>query len=232
MHTAEASRAPVQYFHRKHLFRNAPSRHEIEAFVETWSRLKPDKYLENPANRSRRVAKFVFSHDDEIIRPISDTCFFQKSAINSLLGGINRIYERSEAAFLGSPVLKDILDQDCRHVCDIDDRKSWLITCHQFRIHCRAGAFGQPTPEGLHCDGHSFVFQHFIQKNSVVGGQSRICSRNGTTLALLTLDTFLETIFLDDRELLHEVSSLALAPESVREGFRDMLIVDFDAVEA
>lgn len=182
-------RSPAQYFHRKHRFLNAPSRHDVDAFLETRSRLKPDRYLDNPANRSRRVAKFVFSHDDKIIRPIADTAFFQKKAVNPLLGGIHRIYERSEATFLGSPVLQDVLDQDCRHVREIDERPSWLITCHQFRIHCRAGESGQPTPGGLHCDKHRFVFQHFIGKSSVVGGQSRICSGNGATLALLTLET-------------------------------------------
>lgn len=221
----------MHFVHRTYVFKSHLGPNDVEAFVATWSRLQPDQYLEKPLSRSRRVTKFLFSRRERLLTPLQDTSFFQSSTVNSLLGGISRVYKRSEPGFIDSPVLRDILEQDAEHVCENDHTEKWLVTCHQFRIHCRAGEAGQPTPEGLHCDGHSYVFQHFIQKSAVVGGESRVCTRSGETIARITLSTFLETVFLDDRELLHEVSPITLTSRSGPEGYRDMLIVDFDPVE-
>ncbi len=151
---AQPQRASFLHFHRPHTFRTFPSSHEIAEYLETWSRsaarpvfgaFRPIGHAGSRSSSTPAMQTFCNLYKTPV--------FFQSSAVNPLLGGVTRHYQRSEPALIGSPALTDLLEQDCRHICEIGHGKRWLITCRQFRIHCRAGEIGQPTPEGLHCDG-------------------------------------------------------------------------------
>ncbi|MNG39230.1 hypothetical protein D3C84_1272220 [compost metagenome] len=54
---------------------------------------------------------------------------------------------------------------------------------------------------------------------------------NGETVFSATLTDHMETIVLNDRTLLHEVSPLQKPHTSSNPGTRDMLIIDFDLTE-
>ncbi|WP_085707577.1 2OG-Fe dioxygenase family protein [Pseudomonas sp. B35(2017)] len=207
-------------------------REACRAFNRTWDNLPPDTYL-NAENgrRERRICKFEYRQRERHWTPLDDCHFFQAQAHNPLLGGVQRTYAHSEPAFTGSPVLRSLLAADLALMDLAVGHRDWLVTCHQFRILCDETREGQATPEGRHRDGHDFVFQHLIQRQHVIGGESRIFTENGDNVFSATLTNYLETVVLNDRILLHEVSPLQKLGISSNHSTRDMLIIDFDLAD-
>lgn len=202
------------------------------AFNATWNNLQPDTYLGVESGiRKRRICKFEFRQRDRLWKTLENCDFFQVQAHNPLLGGIQRIYARSEAAFIESPVLQTLLAADMALMELTVGQRDWLVTCHQFRVLCDERNTGQATPEGRHRDGHDFVFQHLIQRHSVIGGESRVFRDNGEIALSTTLKNYMETVVLNDRELLHDVAPLQKSNTCLALGTRDMLIIDFDLVD-
>lgn len=202
------------------------------AFNATWNNLLPDTYLGvEHGMRKRRICKFEYRQRDRLWKPIEDCDFFQAQSHNPLLGGVLRTFERCETAFIDSPVLLTLLAADMALMERTLGLRDWRVTCHQFRVLCDEHNAGQPTPEGRHRDGHDFVFQHLIQRHSVTGGESRVFHENGETVFNSALTTYMETIVLNDRKLLHDVSPLQKSPSRLTHGIRDMLIIDFNLVE-
>ncbi len=202
------------------------------AFNATWNNLQPDSYLSvGNGTRERCICKFEYRQRDRRWKTLENCHFFQTQAHNPLLGGIQRTYARSETSFTSSPVLQTLLAADLALLDLTVGHRDWLVTCHQFRILCDEHNAGQATPEGRHRDGHDFVFQHLIQRQLVIGGESRVFHENGETVFSATLTDYMETIVLNDRTLLHEVSPLQKPHTSSNPGTRDMLIIDFDLTE-
>ncbi|WP_165957307.1 2OG-Fe dioxygenase family protein [Pseudomonas sp. H9] len=201
-----------------------------QAFNATWDDLPSDSYLTAEYGaRERRICKFDYHQHDRRWRPLQDCHFFQTQADNPLLGGVERLYTRSCAAFIDSPVLHTLLAADLALMDLTVGAHDWRVTCHQFRTLCDQQHQGQATPEGRHRDGHDFVFQHLIKREAVIGGESRIFRDDGATVFSATLTGDMETIALNDRRLLHEVSPLKMFNGALQ-GIRDMLIIDFDRV--
>lgn len=203
-----------------------------QAFNATWEHLHPDVYLsaENGI-RERRICKFEYRQRERQWTSLQDCHFFQAQTHNPLLGGVQRTYSRSEAAFIESPVLQTLLAADLALMDLAVGPRDWLVTCHQFRILCDQRNAGHATPEGRHRDGHDFVFQHLIQRQHVVGGESRVFNERGDCVFRATLMDYMETAVLNDRTLLHEVSPLQTSSTHSDRGSRDMLIIDFDLAD-
>lgn len=201
-------------------------------FNATWERLCADAYLsaEN-GSRERRICKFEYRHREGQWTPLPDCHFFQTEAHNPLLGGVQRTYQRSEATFIESAVLRSLLAADLALMELTVGRRDWLVTCHQFRILCDPGHSGHATPEGRHRDGHDYVFQHLINRQHVIGGESRIFHDDSGCVFNATLTDYLETIVLNDRILMHDVSPLQTSGINSDRGSRDMLIIDFDLAD-
>lgn len=207
--------------------------HDVsQAFNATWEHLHPDTYLsvENGI-RQRRICKFEYRQRERQWTPLQDCHFFQAQAHNPLLGGVQRTYSRSESTFIESPVLQTVLAADLALMDLAVGPRDWLVTCHQFRILCDRRNAGLATPEGRHRDGHDFVFQHLIQRQGVIGGESRIFNESGDCVFKATLTDYMETAVLNDRILLHEVSPLQTSSINSNRGSRDMLIIDFDLAD-
>ncbi|HJR30667.1 MAG TPA: 2OG-Fe dioxygenase family protein [Pseudomonas sp.] len=181
--------------------------------------------------RERRICKFEYRQRERQWTPLQDCHFFQAQAHNPLLGGVQRTYSRSEAAFIDSLVLQTLLAADLALMDLAVGPRDWLVTCHQFRILCDQSNAGHATPEGRHRDGHDFVFQHLIQRQHVIGGESRIFNENDDCVFSTTLTDYMETVVLNDRILLHEVSPLQTSRLDPDRGSRDMLIIDFDQAD-
>ncbi|MBC3272858.1 2OG-Fe dioxygenase family protein [Pseudomonas sp. SWRI81] len=207
-------------------------RGDCRAFNATWERLPRDGYLHAQNGvRERRICKFEYRHRAHQWTPLPDCHFFQAQAHNPLLGGVQRTYTRSEAAFIDSAVLRTLLAADLALMELTVGPRDWLVTCHQFRILCDERNAGHATPEGRHRDGHDFVFQHLIQRQQVTGGESRIFAEEGDCVFSATLTDYMETVVLNDRILLHEVSPLQTSGMHSDRGSRDMLIIDFDLAD-
>lgn len=207
-------------------------REACRAFNATWEHLHTDAYLsaENGL-RERRICKFQYRQRERQWTALQDCHFFQAETDNPLLGGVQRTYTRCEATFIDSPILQTLLAADLALLDMALGPRDWLVTCHQFRILCDQGNAGQATPEGRHRDGHDFVFQHLIQRQHVIGGESRIFDEEGGQVFSATLTDYLETLVLNDRILLHEVSPLQTSSINSDRGSRDMLIIDFDLAD-
>ncbi|QHA88459.1 2OG-Fe dioxygenase family protein [Serratia rhizosphaerae] len=196
--------------------------------ISTWDNLPVDEYLPGSRLRRRRICKFSLSPQGEIA-PLQDCHFFQSSQVNGLLGGIKRLYPRSEDNFISSSVLRRLLAHHHALLTRLVGDRRWLVTCHQLRICCDAQQAGLAAPEGRHADGHDYIFQHLIQRRNVLGGASEVYDRNGRPVLTRVLQGFLDTLLLDDRKMLHDVTPL-YPDDPHRAAFRDMLIIDFDPI--
>ncbi|WP_442801535.1 2OG-Fe dioxygenase family protein [Serratia rubidaea] len=199
-----------------------------EALVSTWENLPVDKYLQGSRLRRRRICKFDLSQQGEIT-PLQDCHFFQSSQVNGLLGGIERLYPRSENDFISSSVVQQLLAHHHALLTRLVGNQRWLVTCHQLRVCCDAQQAGLAAPEGRHSDGHDYIFQHLIQRNNVLGGASEVYDRDGRQVLTRVLQGFLDTLLLDDRMMQHDVTPL-YPDDPLRAAFRDMLIIDFDQI--
>lgn len=204
---------------------------EIEEFKNSWNHLLPDQYLNaDEKYRSRRICKLHAYHGGHEIVHVEDCSFFQDDQTNKKLGGIERVYARSEGHFLYSRLLEGIILADLQILNHALGPRNWLVTCHQFRIHCDLTEVGLATPEGIHSDGHDYVAQHFINRLGIDGGDSRIYDKQQQLLKTRILQNFLETLMLNDRRVLHDVAPITRKTGHVGKTLRDMLVVDFDAI--
>lgn len=203
---------------------------EIASFKNSWNHLLLDEYLGSKEKyRSRRICKMYANNGGQEIIHTADCNFFQNSETNKRLGGINRIYSRSEDKFICSPLLEGIIHANLQVINHAVGRRNWLITCHQFRIHCDDNSESLATPEGIHCDGHEFVAQHLIGRHGVDGGESRIYDSSLALLRTQKLTGFLETLMLDDKKVQHDVTPITGRNGVTENMHRDMLVIDFDA---
>ncbi|WP_157831375.1 2OG-Fe dioxygenase family protein [Prodigiosinella confusarubida] len=199
-------------------------------FINTWDNLTIDDYLQEKTLRERRICKFEIDTGGYLI-PLNDCRFYQSGEVNVLLGGIERVYQRSETNFINSQLLSHLIHHHIRLLKQVCSACRWLITCHQFRILCDHDNIGLATPEGIHSDGHDYVFQHIINRNNVSGGESEIYSSEGELILRHTLEHFLETLLIDDRAIKHNVTPLFPGNDVGNPGWRDMLIIDFDKMQ-
>jgi hypothetical protein len=106
---------------------------------------------------------------------------------------------------------------------------AWHVEVHQFRIDARAGAPGQPTPEGVHRDGVDFVLVLLANRENIVSGTTTVYELEGRPLGSFTLSRPFDAAILDDRRVAHGVT--AVAPlDPARPGCRDVLVVTFRRV--
>ena len=200
--------------------------------AESWDRLAVDRYMKSgDTYRQRRFCKYAVDASRATVVELDDFGFYQSRAINSYAGGQRREFAPVEPDIRKNRIVREII-QTCLHAildCDPDLPKKWNVFVHQIRINCSRSAVGQPTPEGLHRDGHDFISMHLIDRVGVEGGTSRICSIDGRPLMTVTLRHRMDGFLVDDRALLHGVSQIT--PSTADAGHRDMLIIDYNRDE-
>jgi len=91
----------------------------------------------------------------------------------------------------------------------------------KFKPHRRKAA-----PDGRHRDGHWFIAMHLIGISASSGGVSRAYEAPEQAGPVFSdrLSEPGDTLIIDDRRVLHEVSPVSPAGG---EGVRDMLLIDF-----
>ena len=103
---------------------------------------------------------------------------------------------------------------------------TWHVEMHQFRIEADSGQSGLPTPEGAHRDGVDWVCVLLVNRRNVSRGVTQIFDPGGRSLGEFTLTDPLDTVFLDDRRVLHGVTPITpIDPEG--KAFRDVLVLTF-----
>ncbi|WP_395293672.1 2OG-Fe dioxygenase family protein [Kitasatospora hibisci] len=198
----------------------------LESFLDSWNDLPADEYLgtERPY-RFRRYGRFRLL--DEGLEPLPHGTFLQDRTVNSFVGGVPRLFAPLHDTVAAGPALRAVVQAfrdrlpGPRHTVD---------TCgvHQIRVVALPDAEGDPAPEGIHQDGHSYVAQVLIRREGVEGAQSRLYDLDRREIHRALLSDPLESIVLDDRRVLHDVSPITAA-RGAAVGVRDMLLVDFFA---
>jgi len=195
-----------------------------------WDNLEHDNYAtEKGIARRRAYSRILFHGKTQTFEPIDNNIFYQSSQINNVFGGVQRNFQEVESAFLSSEFLQQtlLLDFSCLPITQDERRKDWVFGIHQIINYTNHDQIGLVTPEGIHCDGHRFIIQHFIESFNVLGGDSLIYNRDKKLIEQINLNEIFETIFLYDERMFHEVTPFF--PENKQDiAFRKMLLLDFD----
>jgi len=210
---------------------NASLKESTYEFVSYYNNLKIDKYIkdkENKSYRKRRYGSLTFNTQNNSLIPNKHKKFFQSKGLNKTYGGINRDFSPIEEYILNNKFLHELIKADFSKLPKSEQGLSneWFIGIQMFRIEASKNNIGNPTPEGIHQDGHHFVIQHMINKKNVKGGKSTIYTLDKKEIESVVLSEFLDSCYVKDSDVMHAVSGIScLNNDNI--AIRDMLILDF-----
>nr|WP_051912770.1 2OG-Fe dioxygenase family protein [Halomonas sp. TG39a] len=157
--------------------------------------------------------------------------YVQSSDVNSLNGDVERNFEPLQDDFINCPLLVNILIL----LADIYDAvekesRNWNVRLHPYRIIANELETGQPTPEGLHRDGVTFIASLMVCRHNISGGTTKITDQNKIFLEEVLLSESLDIVMADDEKTMHQVSSIKpIDLEDV--AYRDVLVIAFKREE-
>lgn len=197
----------------------------------SYSNLQQDRYMNDGGKyRFRRFARLYFKPSNLEILRLPPAPFHQSKSLNSLNGGIERVFEEIEGPVLDNPLLHHLVRIQFLKIKKRYPKTDWLINLHQIRTISWQQNYGKPTPEGIHRDGHHFVGQILISKTNASGAESRLYNSQKELIYSSTLEKPLDSILLDDQEMYHEVTNL-LPTDPMQPATRDMLLIDFNPTQ-
>lgn len=196
------------------------------SFAGGWHGMPVDTYMADGGSYRRRRYG-VFDVGPRSIAPLLGQPHYQSLDHNRLNGGIDRWFAPLSAEVAGSAILARMLEC-CREAYAplTPAAKGWRAEVHQFRIEAAGRDAGLPTPEGRHRDGVIAGLVMLIARDGVDGGVTRLWVPEGGHLASFAMTHPGETLFFDDRKLLHEVTPVYAAAKASG-GYRDVLVITF-----
>jgi len=202
------------------------------SFAQLWDNLTLDCYMgDGGLYRFRRYGAFELRAPDTALRLLPHAAYVQPSYVNALNGDIERWFDPLEPAFVNHPFLHRLLHTLGHMFDDARGRTGpWNIRLHPYRIRARAGAAGQPTPEGLHRDGVDYIVTMMVARHNVRGGMTTVADRSGKTLTEHLLEHPMEMLVADDAMCMHAVTPVDCVDPGA-ESYRDVLVVAFTAID-
>lgn len=201
-----------------------------QRFAALWDDLVPDAYLGSARCRRNRRYSRVLAHRDGTLEPLLGSAFFQSKAINRVFGDQSRVFEPLTDDAFRSPTLAAIVRGSAAFVNEVAGTRDWELGLHLIRVLAEPGQGSEPAPEGRHSDGHAYVSICLVGRHRCVGGESRLYRRGERAAEYsVTMTEPLEVLLLSDTTMEHSISEIRTADAS-GPGWRDTLIVDFDAV--
>jgi hypothetical protein len=200
-----------------------------EILWNSWNWLEPDLYLKGTnIFRYRRYGKFKLNPESKTLRPQLQSTYYQSLDHNTYAGGITRKFSPLQPEIFSNQFLHALILHDYSQLGRKHSRNETCdIGVHQMRVIARQGHRGEPTPEGIHRDGHDFNVIHFVNKKNILGGESRIYDNNEILLARSFMRTTLDSIYLDDPRVLHDVSPV-YQEDTGLDGYRDIMTINFE----
>lgn len=197
----------------------------LEAFAESWNDLGADTFMAD-GGRYRKRRYGLWEVTDKGFYRQEHQPHYQSRDYNLLNGGIQRWFDPIADAIGSGNVMTTVLGF-CRGLFgSMTPAKAWHVEVHQFRIEARHGAAGQPTPEGMHRDGHNYVLVLMVKRTNIRSGVTSVHDLKGQCLGEFTLTDPLDAAIVDDIRVMHGVTPVEpLDPE--RPGYRDVLVVTF-----
>ncbi|MEJ2041970.1 MAG: 2OG-Fe dioxygenase family protein [Reinekea sp.] len=204
------------------------SNEQIQKFIDEWEQLTLDRYMADGGTyRYRRYGQFdkASSSDELVLLP--HQAYEQSKEVNYLNGDIARWFEPLTSSFVDSEVLqRTLLFLADLYDLTIGKPTDWNIRLHPYRIEATSQQLGQPTPEGLHRDGVTFIASMMIQRQNVTGGVTTLTDNLRRPITTIELDNTFDIILANDARTLHDVSSIR--PVNQHEtASRDVLVIAF-----
>lgn len=210
----------------------AANAHQVMRFRSCWNHLERDRYMADGGRyRFRRYGQFCKTKVSKQIVMLPHEPYVQPSYINPLNGDIERHFEPLTDCFVASPILEKLLllmsqvyDQAQGQPTD------WNIRLHPYRIVANKYEQGEPTPEGLHRDGVTYIASLMINHSNICGGRTQVTDEQGQLLESIRLDKTFDLVMADDARTMHQVS--AITPENPEKcAYRDVLVIAFTKME-
>ena len=158
--------------------------------------------------------------------PLPHTAFRQD--VIRMWRGEERVFAPIASEVLLHEGMRALVGLDARIATAVSGVTAWEVGVHLVRILAEPGGEGEPTPEGRHRDGHCFVGMHLLRRERCGGGLSTVHPEGGAPVRLTLLDP-LDSMFVDDARVTHEVSPISPLGGT---GVRDMLLVDLNPAPA
>lgn len=204
---------------------------EVLNFSQCWEHLELDNYMADGGTyRYRRYGQFVKSANAESLLLLPHEAYLQTSEVNTLNGGRERHFEPLTKKFTNSGLLKRLL-QFMSNVYDSVEGKptDWNIRLHPYRIYTNSTSVGQPTPEGLHRDGVTYIASLMIKRQNVMGGKTTLTDSRRRKLDEITLKKSFDIVMSDDEQTMHQVSSIRPEKQG-QKAYRDVLVVAYTKI--
>ena len=199
-------------------------------FAASWNDLGPDTYMAD-GGRYRKRRYGVFAISGQQIQRQPNQPHYQSRDYNMLNGGIERWFQPITPAVGNGATMTAVL-HFCRSLFGLMAQPpSWHVEVHQFRIEARRGEAGQPTPEGMHRDGHDYVLVLMVNRTNIASGVTSIHNPEGRNLGDFTLTEPLDAALVDDNRVMHGVTPVAPL-DPAKPGHRDVLVVTFRRMPA
>ncbi|AOP48654.1 2OG-Fe dioxygenase family protein [Streptomyces lydicus] len=200
----------------------------LEELRGAWENLPVDTQVDGVGvYRERRYSRLRVDVDgDDTTFEVLPHAVFRQDSI-PLWEGKDRVFEPVTENVLLSAGMRTLVGFNARMATAAGGTASWTAGVHLVRVVARADAEGLPTPEGRHRDGHSFVGLYLMRRDGVTGGVSTVYPNDGGDIVQTTLLQPLDSLFIDDNMITHEVSPIV--PEGAS-GVRDMLMIDMNPV--
>ncbi len=202
---------------------------DLAEFASSWNSMPVDPYMKDGGTyRERTFATFRSASPTEALTLTPPQPHYQSVDNNGFAGGIERYLSEPQDDILNGPVLRALLDTGQDAVEALTHATSMKAENHHFRIKTCTELAGQPTPEGLHRDGVSFVLIMLIARVNVMGAETTLTDADGNLITKLTMREPFECLILDDERMMHSVSEIApIDPD--RPGYRDTVVLTFTA---
>lgn len=203
----------------------------VKQFKQFWSRLERDIFFDPLGHRDRAIARFSVAENNEITM-IMDSSVTTHNSYNTISNEINRLYQYAEQDFISHSLTKKIVLFNAQLAREILNIEKVEMVCSLFRVWAE-------DEDGLskliiqpHRDGVSLISMHFIASVNIEGAVSSLYDKeqNLITNSIIKLSEFTETMLVDDRELLHDVTPIKkIDPQQL--SYRDMLIFFIDETQ-
>lgn len=224
--------------HQNYLFINGSMMHDLlhvhlndaQDFGAYWPRLTLDRHMgDGGTYRFRRYGQFD-SIPGQPRQLLPHAPYEQPKYINSLNGGVARVFDPLEPGFITHPVLQRLLNwlTELYNQCEGHPHR-WNIRLHPYRVLARPNEPGHPSPEGLHRDGVDYIVSMMVARSNVVGGESTITDNERQVLWSRAMQQPFDIMIGRDAHVMHGVTSVQPI-DSGRDAYRDVLVVAFTKV--
>ncbi len=198
--------------------------------------LSIDKHMADGGSyRKRAYSRFEISWSKEkasfSLAAISGHSILQSLEDNALNGGFVRSFDPLPESLLQSPFLSSLIREDAKFVRLADPglfSSPLVVGVHQVRIVASGSQSGLPTPEGVHRDAERYTFQHLIGRQRIAGGEFRAYDADKNLIFGWLQENPLDSVVFQGTTW-HSATPIQATHPS-REGYRDILLIDFDPV--